>query len=200
MAEREPWRRFLREPGLWVQIVETSPAWRRRPALFLDRDGTINIDTGYPGDPAEIVLIEDVLPLMRAANAADVPAIIVTNQSGVGRGYFGWDVFARVNERLLGLLEGEGCRIAAVLACAYHAEGVEPYRMKAHPMRKPAPGMLLLAAEMLGVDLSRSIMLGDKADDVEAGRRAGTAMSCRMGHDADLAALGEAILDMRRRG
>lgn len=163
----------LEEPGLWVERTGKSGFPAGRPALFLDRDGTINLDTGYPDDPAGIELCPAVVPVIRGANRAGLPVVVVTNQSGVARGYFGWDVFAAVNRRVLALLEENGCAIDLVLACAYHDAGQGPLGVTDHPMRKPNPGMILKAADLLKVDLPHSIMVGDKADDMEAGRRAG---------------------------
>ncbi|TIV71145.1 MAG: HAD-IIIA family hydrolase [Mesorhizobium sp.] len=163
----------LVEPGLWVERIGTRIFSSGFPALFLDRDGTINIDTGYPDDPADIVLRPEMLPVIRTANLAGLPAIIVSNQSGIARGYFGWPEFAAVNARLLALLEAERCQIDLVLACAYHSSGTGELAIGDHPMRKPNPGMLLRARDLLGVDVARSIIVGDKADDMEAGRRAG---------------------------
>lgn len=163
----------LAEPGLWVEQTGIANFPSGRPALFLDRDGTINVDTGYPSDPAEIVLRPEMLPVIRTANLAGLPAIIVSNQSGIARGYFGWSEFAAVNARLLALLDEDGCQIDLVLACAYHSSGKGELAIGDHPMRKPNPGMLLRARDLLGIDISRSIIVGDKADDMEAGRRAG---------------------------
>lgn len=167
----------LAEPGLWVQALADPADLRGRPALFLDRDGTINLDTGYPRDPAEIALIPAILPVIRAANAAGVVTVVVTNQSGIARGYFGWAEFAAVNGRVLDLLAAERCRIDLVLACAYHEAGEGALKAADHPMRKPNPGMLLHAAALAGLDLGRSVMVGDKPADVEAGRRAGVGAS-----------------------
>ncbi|RWO78264.1 MAG: HAD family hydrolase [Mesorhizobium sp.] len=163
----------LEAPGLWVERIGTSVFPAGTPALFLDRDGTINVDTDYPSDPADIVLREDIAPVIAAANRAGIPVVVVTNQSGIARGYFGWPEFAAVNARLLALLEAQNCRIDLVLACAYHSSGTGELAAVDHPMRKPNPGMLLRARDLLCVDISRSIIVGDKADDMEAGRRAG---------------------------
>ena len=163
----------LAEPGLWVERTGTRTFPTGLPALFLDRDGTINVDTGYPSNPADVVLRPEMLPVIRTANLVGLPAIIVSNQSGIARGYFGWPEFAAVNGRLLALLEPEGCRIDLVLACAYHSSGLGELAIGDHPMRKPNPGMLLQARDMLSLDTGRSIIVGDKADDMEAGRRAG---------------------------
>ncbi|WP_352589792.1 D-glycero-alpha-D-manno-heptose-1,7-bisphosphate 7-phosphatase [Mesorhizobium caraganae] len=163
----------LAEPGLWVERVGSRVFPANAPALFLDRDGTINVDTGYPDDPADIVLRPEMLPVIRTANIVGLPAIIVSNQSGIARGYFGWPEFAAVNARLLALLEVEQCRIDMVLACGYHSSGTGELAIGDHPMRKPNPGMLLRARDLLRVDVGRSIIVGDKADDMEAGRRGG---------------------------
>ena len=163
----------LEEPGLWVERVGATTFPTGRPALFLDRDGTINVDTDYPSDPSDIVLRPQMLPVIKAANLVGLPVVVVTNQSGIARGYFGWPEFAAVNARLLALLEAEQCRIDVVLACAYHSSGTGELAIGDHPMRKPNPGMLLRARDLLGLDAGRSIIVGDKADDMEAGRRAG---------------------------
>lgn len=188
MAETagDPDRRLhLEEAGLWVQSLADRNWTAGRPALFLDRDGTINVDTGYPKSPEEIVLLPAILPAIRAANAGGLPTIIVSNQSGVARGLLDWHDFAGVNDRVLELLRAEGCAIDMVIACAYHDAGKPPLGAADHPMRKPNPGMLLKAAAVLGIDLKRSIIIGDKPSDMEAGRRAGLAAGWLVGeHEA----------------
>ncbi|MFD9898211.1 D-glycero-alpha-D-manno-heptose-1,7-bisphosphate 7-phosphatase [Mesorhizobium sp. NPDC059025] len=163
----------LEEPGLWVERVGDKAFPDGSPALFLDRDGTINVDTGYPSDPAQVALRDEILPVIQAANRAGWPVVIVTNQSGIARGYFGWDVFAAVNGRILTLLSEKDCFVDMVLACAYHEAGKGVLGMSDHPMRKPNPGMLLKAAAMLRADPGGSVMIGDKDADIQAGRRAG---------------------------
>lgn len=165
----------MTEPGLWVERIGGRVFPARSPALFLDRDGTINVDTDYPSDPAEIELRQQMLPAIAAANRAGIPVVMVTNQSGVARGYFGWDVFAAVNGRVLDLLRGQGVSVDMVLACAYHEAGVGPLAVADHPMRKPNPGMLIEAGRRLDLDLQRSLMVGDKLADMQAGQRAGLA-------------------------
>ncbi|MBZ9864932.1 HAD family hydrolase [Mesorhizobium sp. CA15] len=163
----------LAGPGLWVEQVgdRTFPAGP--PALFLDRDGTINVDTGYPDVPATMVLRDGIAPVIEAANERSIPVVVITNQSGIARGYFGWDAFARVNGRVLELLAEKNAFVDMVLACAYHEAGRGALAVADHPMRKPNPGMLLEAGRRLGLDLKRSLIVGDKPADMEAGRRAG---------------------------
>lgn len=165
----------LEEPGLWVERIGTRGFTPGTPALFLDRDGTINIDTDYPSDPADIVLRGDIVPAIEAANRGKIPVVVVTNQSGIARGYFGWGAFAAVNGRVLDLLRESNVFVDMVVACAYHEAGTGPLAIADHPMRKPNPGMLLEAAKRLGLDLERSLIVGDKLADMEAGQRAGLA-------------------------
>ncbi|TPI10829.1 HAD family hydrolase [Mesorhizobium sp. B4-1-3] len=171
MAESEGFP--LAEPGLWVERVGGRSFPAGRPGLFLDRDGTINVDTGYPDDPAAMVLRDHIAPVIAAANEHGIPVVVVSNQSGIARGYFGWDAFARVNGRVLDLLAEQNAFVDMVLACAYHDAGSGPLAIADHPMRKPNPGMLLEAGRRLGLDLRRSLIVGDKPADMEAGRRAG---------------------------
>ena len=163
----------LAEPGLWVERTSTTNFPAGRPALFLDRDGTINVDTGYPDDPAAMELRDGIASVIEAANQHGVPVVVVTNQSGIARGYFGWDAFARVNGRVLDLLSETNAFVDMVLACAYHEAGRGALAVANHPMRKPNPGMLLEAGRRLGLDLKRSLIVGDKPADMEAGQRAG---------------------------
>jgi len=163
----------LAEPGLWVERTSTTNFPAGRPALFLDRDGTINVDTGYPDDPVAMELRDGIAPVIKAANQHGIPVVVVTNQSGIARGYFGWDAFARVNGRVLDLLSEKNAFVDMVLACAYHEAGRGALAIADHPMRKPNPGMLLEAGRRLGLDLKRSLIVGDKPADMEAGQRAG---------------------------
>lgn len=175
MADGTAAPRPLAEPGLWVERMGDRVFPPHLPALFLDRDGTINVDTDYPSDPAEIELRPQMLPAIAAANRAGIPVVVVTNQSGIARGYFGWSVFAAVNGRVLDLLGEEGVFVDMVLACAYHESGVGPLAIPDHPMRKPNPGMLVEAGKRLALDLQRSLIVGDKLADMQAGQRAGLA-------------------------
>ncbi len=144
-----------------------------RPAVFLDRDGTLNEEVGYLHRPEELVLIPGAAAAVARLNARGIPVVVVTNQSGIGRGKYGWREFADVMSRMGTLLALENARVDAVYASPHHELGLGDYAVADHPDRKPNPGMLLRAAEEHGLDLSRSWMVGDKALDVGAGRRAG---------------------------
>lgn len=165
-------RTELVEPGLWLE-VRRPLGDARCPALFLDRDGVINVDTGYVGRVEDVALTPWIAPVIRAANLGGCPVVVVTNQSGIARGYFGWDAFAAVQARIHAALAAAGAGIDMVLACAYHDSGRGALAVPDHPMRKPRPGMLLRAAEVAPIDLSRSILLGDRPSDVLAAYRAG---------------------------
>jgi D-glycero-D-manno-heptose 1,7-bisphosphate phosphatase len=143
--------------------------------LFLDRDGAIVEDTGYLSRVDDVVLIPGAAQVIATANQHSVAVIMVTNQSGIGRGYYGWAEFKSVQEAIIALLASEGARIDAVYACAHHPQAEGNFAHPDHPARKPNPGMLLQAASALTLDLKSSWLIGDKADDVEAAKRAGTA-------------------------
>lgn len=175
MADRTDTQHPLTEPGLWIERIGERVFPPQPPALFLDRDGTINVDTDYPSDPAEIELRPQMLPVIAAANRAGIPVVVVTNQSGIARGYFDWSAFAAVNGRVLQLLGEQGAFVDMVLACAYHEAGVGPLAISDHPMRKPNPGMLIEAGKRLHLDLQHSLIVGDKLADMQAGKRGGLA-------------------------
>lgn len=144
-----------------------------RPAVFLDRDGTLNEEVDYLSDPDQLFLIPGAAAAVAKLNARGIPVVVVTNQSGIGRGRYGWRDFAAVMTRMETLLAQEQARVDAVYAAPHHAKGLGEYAVADHPDRKPNPGMLLKAAAEHGLDLSHSWMVGDKALDLEAGRRAG---------------------------
>jgi D-glycero-D-manno-heptose 1,7-bisphosphate phosphatase len=100
---------------------------------------------------------------------------MVTNQSGIGRGFYSWTEFKYVQDALLRMLAAQGATIDAVYACAHHPQAEGDLAHPDHPARKPNPGMLLEAAAALALDLKSSWLIGDKADDIEAAKRAGIA-------------------------
>ncbi len=133
----------------------------------------INVDHGYVGTPSRVDLIAATGALIKHANACGVPVIVVTNQSGVGRGYFDWTDFEATMDVIHNGLAQKGACIDAVLACAYHQDGNAPYDIADHPMRKPQPGMINTACEAFSLDRTRSLIAGDSWTDMQAGQRAG---------------------------
>jgi histidinol-phosphate phosphatase family protein len=131
-----------------------------RPAsVFLDRDGTLIRDTGYVADPDDVELLPGAAEGLRLINAAGVPAVIVTNQSGIGRGYFSVATFEIVQSRVESLLLAEGARIDASYFCPHVPdEGCE--------CRKPGLGLFRLAAMELGIQTAGALYVGDKERDV----------------------------------
>ena len=162
--------------AIWAQVVRAAPVGAIcRPALFLDRDGVIVEEIGHLHRPADVRMISGAAEVIAAANRATVPVIVVSNQSGVGRGLFGWPDFAAVQQRIIRELAARGAFIDAVLACPYHAEARPPYRHPDHPARKPNAGMIYAAARLLPIALRASWIIGDRASDLTAGRTAGLA-------------------------
>jgi D-glycero-D-manno-heptose 1,7-bisphosphate phosphatase len=159
--------------GLWCEIGKTD--WGQRPALFLDRDGVIIADTAYLGRAEDLRMIDGVAPAIARCNALGIPVVVVTNQAGIARGYYDWGAFRAVQAALSAALAAVGARLDAVLACAYHAEGLPPFRIDCHPWRKPNPGMIIQAGDAMNLNLPCSWIVGDKADDLAAGAAAGLA-------------------------
>ncbi len=160
--------------GVWTQAISSKNMTEGKPALFLDRDGVVCVEANYLHKVEDVQLMPSVGEVVKLANQKDVPVILVTNQAGIAYGYFGWDEFVNVQTRLLGDIKSAGGVIDGVFACPFHEKGKPPYGgHPSHPARKPNPGMLYLAAELMGVDLSRSWIVGDRAKDIEAGKNAG---------------------------
>ncbi|MFQ5411510.1 MAG: D-glycero-alpha-D-manno-heptose-1,7-bisphosphate 7-phosphatase [Phycisphaerae bacterium] len=146
-----------------------------RPAIFLDRDQTLIHDPGYLSDPEQVRLLPGVPQALNRLREAGYPLVVVTNQSGIARGYFTEGALAAVHQRMRELLRAEGTDIDGIYFCPFldGPEAVhERYRQDSE-LRKPRPGMLLLAAKEMDLDLSGSWMIGDSPADIEAGRAAG---------------------------
>ena len=162
-----------------------------RPALFLDRDGVINVDYGYVHRPEEFEFVEGIFELVAAANRAGYLVVVVTNQAGIGRGYYSEAQFHALTDWMKTRFKEHGAIIDAVYFCPCHPEhGIGAYRRESQ-FRKPAPGMLLQAQSELDIDMAQSIFIGDKPSDMAAGRAAGVGtllhLSCeKTGADADV--------------
>ena len=146
-----------------------------RPAVFIDRDGTLTEEVGYVNHPRRIRLLPRSAEAIRRVNAAGVPVVLATNQAGIARGYFSPQVLRLTNEEMTRQLKEAGARLDGVYVCVHHpTEGAAPYRLECD-CRKPKPGMLHRAARELGLDLAASTVIGDKASDLETGRAVGAA-------------------------
>lgn len=145
-----------------------------RPAVFLDRDGTLIREVDYLTEPEQVELLPGVGAGLRLLAGAGHALVVVTNQSAVARGMISESRLAEIHARMRDLLAAEDVRLDHIAFCPHHPKvGLPGYRVSCS-CRKPAPGMLLDAAERLGLDLSRSWTIGDKERDLEAGRAAGT--------------------------
>lgn len=144
-----------------------------RPAIFMDRDGTICEEVGYVNHLSRSRLLPHSLEAIRAVNRLGYLAIVATNQSGVARGLFTEDLVRAVHDQLRGWVASGGGRLDAIYFCPHHPrEGATPYRIECD-CRKPRPGMLVRAAREHDIDLGRSWMIGDSLVDLEAGAAAG---------------------------
>ena len=152
-------------------------------ALFLDRDGVINVDRGYVGRQEDFTFIEGIFDLCRLAARMKYLLIVVTNQAGIGRGFYTEADFRKLTEWMCEQFRWSGVNISAVYHCPDHPEfGLGEYRRES-PNRKPNPGMILQAASDFNLDLMRSIILGDKASDIQAGKAAGVGRCWLLSND-----------------
>jgi D-glycero-D-manno-heptose 1,7-bisphosphate phosphatase len=139
-----------------------------RPAVFMDRDGTLIDDVGYCGRPEDVRLLDGVWEALGELRTEGFALVVVSNQSGIGRGVITRGQACAVHERFAQGLKAVGIVLDAAEYCPH-----TPWNDC--PCRKPKPGMLLRAAEREGIDLNRSFMIGDRGSDVQAGQRAGCA-------------------------
>ena len=145
----------------------------RARALFLDRDGVVNEEVGYLHRADEVRFVAGIFSLCRTAAALGYRLIVVTNQAGIARGYYSETDFEALMQFMRCELHGEGVELDAVYYCPFHPEhGVGKYRQE-HEDRKPGTGMLRRGAREFGVELSESVLVGDRCSDVGAANAAG---------------------------
>ena len=142
-------------------------------ALFLDRDGVINVDHGYVYQTDNFDFVDGIFDLVRTARALDFLIIIITNQSGIGRGYYSENDFWKITEWLKERFAAENCFIDEIYYCPHHPEAQIPKYRKFCDHRKPEPGMLLTAKKKYRLDMSKSVVVGDNVTDIQAGHKAG---------------------------
>lgn len=141
-------------------------------AIFLDRDGTINEEVGHLSSLAQLMLYPQAARAIKMINVSGMKSVVVTNQSGVARGYFTAALVADVHMKIQSLLAPHQAHLDAFYYCPHHPEGQGIYRQGCN-CRKPEPGMLLTAAQDMGIDLGRSYLIGDTRKDMQAGLKAG---------------------------
>jgi D-glycero-D-manno-heptose 1,7-bisphosphate phosphatase len=139
----------------------------RRPAIFIDRDGTLSHEVGYVNHLSRFRLLPFAVDAVRLANRSGLLAVVVTNQAGVARGYFPPALIEEVHAALRAAMSEGGARLDGIYCCTHHpSEGRPPFRADCD-CRKPKPGLLRRAAEDLGIDLGGSWMIGDRLGDLE---------------------------------
>jgi D-glycero-D-manno-heptose 1,7-bisphosphate phosphatase len=166
----------------------------KKRAVFLDRDGTLNVDVGYPRDFAQITLFPWSAEAVRRINVAGFVAVVVTNQSGVGRGFFSEEELQTLHRRMVEALAADGARLDAVYYCPQYDYAAEPRYRGGCACRKPTPGMAEQASRDFGLDLAASYMIGDKIEDVQLGLAfGGTPILVRTGYGESSAVRLEAL-------
>ncbi|WP_296643812.1 D-glycero-beta-D-manno-heptose 1,7-bisphosphate 7-phosphatase [Roseinatronobacter sp.] len=163
-------------------------------AAFLDRDGVINCDHGYVYRREEFEFLPGAIVGMRRLVRAGFALIVVTNQSGIARGYYDAADFESLTGWMLNELAQAGAPVLAVYHCPHHPDGVVPGLATPCNCRKPAPGMLLRARDEHRIDMARSILIGDRVSDMAAARAAGVGRAFRLAPPGTDAAGAEAVL------
>lgn len=161
------------------------PAWRRKPALFLDRDGVLNVNHGYVHKPVDLTWCPGAREAVKAANDAGWLVVVITNQAGIGRGYYDEATFTAFMSYMQAELARTGAHLDAVYHCPHHPEGGKGEYLRHCDCRKPEPGMLLKAACDWDIPMERSVLVGDSPSDLEAGRRAGVGTMLEFDPKAD---------------
>jgi D-glycero-D-manno-heptose 1,7-bisphosphate phosphatase len=163
---------------------------RDAPALFLDRDGVINEEIGYLHDARDCVFTDGIFELCAGYRAHGFRVVVVTNQSGLARGYYSLAAFAGLMRWMCNEFARKSTPIDAVYYCPFHPAATVPALRIASRLRKPGPGMLERAARDWRIDLARSVLVGDSEADVEAGLGAGVGTTIRYApHDRRAAAV-----------
>lgn len=165
-----------------VDRIRLSPPFLRK-AAFLDRDGVVNKDKAYVHKWEDFEFIPGAIEAMLKLQNAGYALVIVTNQSGLARGYYSEDQYQALSERLLQHLAQHGVTIDGIFHCPHHPDGSVQSLTKICDCRKPAPGLLIKAASQLNLDMTNSILIGDKQSDIDAAKAAGLGNAYRVMHN-----------------
>jgi len=169
------------------------------PALFLDRDGIINEDNGYVYKVSDFLFKTEIFEIVKKANECNYRVVVVTNQSGIGRGIYNLDDYQELTKWMLERFTEKNCKIDLVLYASLDPSADNPSELEVL-RRKPNPGMILEAAETLNIDLENSVLIGDQERDMMAGHAAGIRKLFLLGKESALpgvisfTSLGELLL------
>lgn len=154
-----------------------------KSAVFLDRDGTINEQMGYINHTCRFQLLPGAGQAIKRLNDANIPVIVVSNQSGLARGYFPEELLVEVHNKMHTLLAEEGARVDAIYYCPHHPEAKEKRFRESCDCRKPKPGLILQASKELGLDPEKSFVVGDRWSDIKTAANCGaTSILVRTGY------------------
>lgn len=155
-------------------VTGNGPPADGEPGLFVDRDGVLNrrIVDGYVLSPSELVPLDGVVPALRRASEVKVPIVIVSNQGALSRRMLSEPDLVAIHRKLLDHLSAQGVTVHAIYVCPHHPDAVDPDDRQCE-CRKPGPGLILAAADDLGVDVTRSVFIGDQESDRQAAAAAG---------------------------
>ncbi len=165
------------------------------PAIFLDRDGTINVDHGYVHEIDNFQFIDGVIEAMQQLKKMGFALVLVTNQSGIARGMFSEDQFMQLTEWMDWSLADRDVDLDGIYFCPHHPDASEEAYRQQCDCRKPQPGMLLAAQQELHIDMSASYMVGDKLEDMLAAKSAGVGKKVLVRSGKPVTAEGEAAAD-----
>ena len=172
--------RYYPDPGRAAVAPAGDPL---RPALFLDRDGVININHGYVHTPEQTQWLPGIFELCRAARAAGFALVVVTNQAGIARGLYSEEQFLDYTHWVHEQFRQNEAPLDATFYCPHHPESGVGEGLLDCDCRKPKPGMLLGAAQLLRLDLAKSLLLGDAESDMQAAAAAGVGRAFLLGRD-----------------